>query len=115
MTYTYIAIVILSIINIVIACINLYTNGRSEHIADRLDAINSRLDVHDKAIKGAYQSIEDGADIDFELHDDLKKLKRNAERTHLIALDAYNAVKNNEVAWKQARKTIEEEEKEEIK
>ena len=115
MKYTYIAIVILSIINIVIACINLYTNGRSERIAERIDAINTRLNVHDKAIKGAYQSIEDGADIDFELHDDLKNLKRNAERTHLIALYAYNAVKNNEVAWKHARKTIEEEEKEEIK
>ena len=107
MTYTYIAII--SVINIAITCVNLYTNVRSEHIADRLDAINSRLDVHDKAIKGAYQSIEDGADIDFELHNDLEKLKKNAERTHLIALYAYNAVKNNEVAWKQARKTIEEE------
>ena len=113
MTYTYIAII--SVINIAITCVNLYTNVRSEYIADRLDAINKRLDVHDKAIRGAYQSIEDGADIDFELHNDLNKLKKNAERTHLIALYAYNAVKNNEVAWKQARKTIEEEEKEEIK
>ena len=100
MKYTYIAIVILSIINIVIACINLYTNGRSEHIADRLDAINSRLDVHDKAIKGAYQSIEDGADIDFELHNDLEKLKKNAERTHMIALYAYNEVKKSETEKK---------------
>ena len=100
MTYTYIAIVILSIINIVIACINLYTNGRSERIADRLDAINTRLNIHDKAIKGAYQSIEDGADIDFELHNDLEKLKKNAERTHMIALYAYNAVKKSETEKK---------------
>ena len=96
MKYTYIAIVILSIINIVIACINLYTNGRSERIAEHIDAINKRLNVHDKAIKGAYQSIEDGADIDFELHNDLEKLKKNAERTHMIALYAYNAVKKSE-------------------
>ena len=96
MKYTYIAIVILSIINIVIACINLYTNGRSERIAERIDAINTRLAVHDKAIKGAYQSIEDGADIDFELHNDLNKLKKNAERTNMIALYAYNEVKKNE-------------------
>ena len=96
MKYTYIAIVILSIINIVIACINLYTNGRSERIAERLDAINKRLNVHDKAIRGAYQSIEDGADIDFELHNDLNKLKKNAERTHQIALYAYNSVNKSE-------------------
>ena len=96
MKYTYIAIIILSIINIVIACINLYTNGRSE----RIDAINTRLNVHDKAIRGAYQSIEDGADIDFELHNDLEKLKKNAERTHMIALYAYNAVKNSETEKK---------------
>ena len=100
MKYTYIAIVILSIINVAIACVNLYTNVRSEHIADRLDAINSRLDVHDKAIKGAYQSIEDGADIDFELHNDLEKLKKNAERTHMIALYAYNSVKKSETEKK---------------
>ena len=100
MKYTYIAIVILSIINIVIACINLYTNGRSERIAERIDAINTRLNVHDKAIKGAYQSIEDGADIDFELHNDLEKLKKNAERTHMIALYAYNAVKKSEIEKK---------------
>ena len=100
MKYTYIAIVILSIINIVIACINLYTNGRSERIAERIDAINTRLNVHDKAIRGAYQSIEDGADIDFELHNDLEKLKKNAERTHLIALYSYNEVKKSEIEKK---------------
>ena len=100
MKYTYIAIIILSIINIVIACINLYTNGRSERIAERLDAINTRLNVHDKAIRGAYQSIEDGADIDFELHNDLEKLKKNAERTHMIALYAYNEVKKSEIEKK---------------
>ena len=100
MKYTYIAIIILSIINIVIACINLYTNGRSERIAERIDAINTRLNVHDKAIKGAYQSIEDGADIDFELHNDLEKLKKNAERTHMIALCSYNEVKKNETEKK---------------
>ena len=104
MKYTYIAIVILSIINIVIACINLYTNGRSERIAERLDAINTRLNVHDKAIRGAYQSIEDGADIDFELHNDLEKLKKNAERTHMIALYAYNAVKKSETEKKKTGK-----------
>ena len=104
MKYTYIAIVILSIINIVIACINLYTNGRSERIAERLDAINTILNVHDKAIRGAYQSIDDGADIDFELHNDLEKLKKNEERTHMIALYAYNAVKKSETENKKIGK-----------
>ena len=108
MKYTYIAIVILSIINIVIACINLYTNGRSERIAERLDAINTRLNVHDKAIKGAYQSIEDGADIDFELHNDLEKLKKNAEHTHRLTMDAYNSVKKIETDLKHASKGEEE-------
>lgn len=109
MTYTYIAII--SVINIAITCVNLYTNVRSEHIADRLDAINKRLDVHDKAIRGAYESIEEEQDILFETHDDFKKLKKNAERTHLIALYAYNKVKNNEDAWKHTRKSMEESDK----
>lgn len=107
MTYTYIAII--SVINIAITCVNLYTNVRSEQIAERLDAINTRLNVHDKAIRGAYQSIDDGADIYFELHNDLEKLKKNAERTHLISLAACNVLNINDDAWKHARKTIEEE------
>ena len=74
MTYTYIAII--SVINIAITCVNLYTNVRSEQIADRLDAINKRLDVHDKAIRGAYESIEEERDCLFELNDDFKKLKK---------------------------------------
>ena len=114
MTMTYIAIVILYIINVAIACINLYTNGRSERIADRLDAINKRIDVHDKAIKGAYESIEEEQDVLFEIHDDFKNLKNNAERTHLIALYAYNEVKRNEIAWKHTRKAMEEAEEDEI-
>ena len=112
MTYTYIAII--SVINIAITCVNLYTNVRSEQIADRIDAINKRLDVHDKAIKGAYESIEEEQDVLFEIHDDFKNLKNNAERTHLIALYAYNEVKRNEIAWKHTRKAMEEAEEDEI-
>ena len=113
MTMTYFAVAALSVINIVIACINLYTTGRTDSIADRLDAINTRLNIHDKAIKGAYESIEEGHDCLFELNDDLKELKKKAERTHNIALYAYNAVKNNEYAWKHAHKAMEESEERE--
>ena len=76
MTMTYFAVAALSVINIVIACINLYTTGRTDRIADRLDAVNTRLNVHDKAIKGAYESIEEERDCLFELNDDFKKLKK---------------------------------------
>ena len=113
MTMTYFAVAALSVINIVIACINLYTTGRAESIADRLDAINTRINIHDKAIKGAYESIEEERDCLFELNDDLKELKKKAERTHNIALYAYNAVKNNEYAWKHASKAMEESEERE--
>ena len=113
MTATYLAIVILSVINVIIACINLYTTGITDSIADRLDAINTRLNTHDRAIKGAYESIEEERDCLFELNDDLKELKKKAERTHNIALYAYNAVKNNEYAWKHAHKAMEESEERE--
>ena len=110
MTMTYFAVAALSVINIVIACINLYSTGRTDSIADKLDAINTRLNAHDRAIKGAYESIEEERDCLFELNDDLKELKKKAERTHLIALNACN------VAWKKpVQKAIEstEEKKEE--
>lgn len=50
-------------------------------------------------------------DVLFETYDNFKKLKKNAERTHLIALYAYNKVKNNEEAWKHTRKYMEESDK----
>ena len=107
---TYFAVAALSVINIVIACINLYTTGRTDSIADRFDAINTRLNAHDRAIKGAYESIEEGLDCLFELNDDLKELKKKAERTRLIALNACN------VAWRNpVRKDIEESEEREDK
>lgn len=109
MTATYLAIVILSVINVIIACINLYTTGRTDSIAERLDAINTRLNAQDKAIKGAYQSIEEERDCLFELNDDFKKLKKKAERTHLIALNLCNVV------GKPVRKAIEAAEEREDK
>ena len=107
---TYLAVAALSVINIVIACINLYTTWRTDSIADRLDAINTRLNAHDRAIKGAYESIEEERDCLFELNDDFKQLKKKAERTHLIALNACN------VAWrKPVQNAIEADEEREDK
>lgn len=75
MTAIYIAIMILSVINIAIACINLYINNMSERIKDYLDLINLKIDMHDKAINArldaqdkklleqVYQSVEKEHDI----------------------------------------------------
>ena len=83
MTAIYIAIMILSVINIAIACINLYISNMSERIKDYLDlinlkvdmhdkAINARLDTHDKAIKAVHQLVEEEHDILSEVNDNLK-------------------------------------------
>ena len=83
MTAIYIAIMILSVINIAIACINLYISHMSDRIKDYLDlinlkvdmhdkAINARLDAHDKAIRAVHQLVEEEHDTLSEVNDNLK-------------------------------------------
>ena len=83
MTTIYIAIMILSVINIAIACINLYISHMSDRIKDYLDlinlkidmhdkAINARLDAHDKAIRAVHQLVEEEHDILSGVNDNLK-------------------------------------------
>ena len=86
MTAIYIAIMILSVINIAIACINLYISNMSERIKDYLDlislkvdmhdkAINARLDAHDKAIRAVHQLVEEEHDILSEVNDNSKNVE----------------------------------------
>ena len=83
MTTIYIAIMILSVINIAIACINLYISHMSDRIKDYLDlinlkidmhdkAINARLDAHDKAIRAVHQLVEEEHDTLSVVNDNLK-------------------------------------------
>ena len=72
MTTIYIAILILSVINIAIACINLYISHMSDRIKDYLDLINLKIDMHDKAIRAVHQLVEEEHDTLSGVNDNLK-------------------------------------------
>lgn len=72
MTTIYIAIMILSVINIAIACINLYISHMSDRIKDYLDLINLKIDMHDKAIRAVHQLVEEEHDTLSGVNDNLK-------------------------------------------
>lgn len=82
MTAIYIAIIILSIINIAITCINLYINNISEYIKDYLDLINLKIGMHDKAIN-----------IMLEAHDKklLEQVHQSVEKEHDTLSEINNA------------------------
>ena len=101
MNGTYIAVIALSIINIVIAVINLVTNGRTDKITEQIDILNKKIGEIECRFEGE-------CDVICQLEQKHSNLKRNAERTHLMALTTYNAFRNNEEACKHARKALEE-------
>ena len=102
----YIAVLALSIINIVIAVINLVTNGRTDKITVQIDILNKKIEELECRFEGE-------CDVICNLEEKHRNLKRNAERTHLMALTTYNAFRNNEEAWKKARKALAESEERE--
>ena len=97
----YIAVLALSIINIVIAVINLVTNGRTDKITVQIDILNKKIEELECRFEGE-------CDVICNLEEKHRNLKRNADRTHLMALYAYNSVKSDESNWKHARKELAE-------
>ena len=90
MTATYIAIAILSIINIVIAIINVITNVRLSRVYDEYEIIRDELKSTEDKLSEVYDRFEGESDVICRMVDAHRTLKRNYEKDHLLTMTMYN-------------------------
>ena len=90
MKYTYIAIAILSIINIVIAIINVITNVRLSRVYDEYEIIRDELKSAEDKLSEVYERFEGESDVICRMVDAHRNLKRNYEKDHLLTMTMYN-------------------------
>ena len=95
MKYTYIAIAILSIINIVIAIINLITNVRLSRVYDEYEIIRDELKSTEDKLSEVYERFEGESDVICRMVDAHRTLKRNYEKDHLLTMTMYNEYMNS--------------------
>lgn len=110
MTNTYIAIVILLIINVVIAIINLITNGRLSRVYDEYEILRDELKSAEDKLSEVYERFEGESDVICRMVDAHRLLKRDHEKDHLLTMTMYNEYMNNKDHWKQINKYMEENE-----
>ena len=104
MKYTYIAIVILSIINIVIAIINIITNVRLSRVYDEYEIIRDELKSAEDKLSEVYERFEGESDVICRMVDAHRTLKRNYEKDHLLTMTMYNEYMKSKENWKQINK-----------
>ena len=90
MKYTYIAIAILSIINIVIAIINVITNVRLSRVYDEYESVRNELKSAEDKLSEVYERFEVESDVICRMVDAHRTLKRNYEKDHLLTMTMYN-------------------------
>ena len=112
MTNTYIAIVILLIINVVIAIISIITNGRLSRVYDEYESVRDELKSAEDKLSEVYERFDGESDVICRMVDAHRTLKRNYEKDHLLTLTMYNEYINNKDNWKQINKYMEENENE---
>ena len=108
MTNTYIAIVILLIINVVIAIISMITNGRLSRVYDEYEIIRDELKSAEDKLSEVYDRFEGESDVICRMVDAHRTLKRDYEKDHLLTMTMYNKFMNNKDNWKQIKKYMEE-------
>ena len=108
MKYTYIAIVILSIINIVIAIINIITNVRLSRVYDEYESVRDELKSAEDKLSEVYERFEGESDVICRMVDAHRNLKRNYEKDHLLTMTMYNDYMTSKENWKQIKKYMEE-------
>ena len=110
MTNTYIAIAILSIINIVIAIINLITNVRLSRVYDEYESVRDELKSAEDKLSEVYERFEGESDVICRMVDAHRNLKRSYEKDHLLTMTMYNDYMTSKENWKQIDKYMEENE-----
>ena len=112
MNEIYIAVLALSIINVVIAIINVITNGRLSRVYDEYEIVRDELKSAEDKLSEVYERFEGESDVICRIVDAHRTLKRNYEKDHLLTLTMYNEYINNKDNWKQINKYMEENENE---
>lgn len=108
MTNTYIAIVIMLIINVVIAIINIITNGRLSRVYDEYEIIRDELKSTEDKLSEVYERFDGESDVICRIVDAHRLLKRDHEKDHLLTMTMYNEYMNRKENWKQINKYMEE-------
>lgn len=110
MTNTYIAIVIMLIINVVIAIINVITNGRLSRVYDEYESVRDELKSAEDKLSEVYERFDGESDVICRMVDAHRLLKRDHDKDHLLTMTMYNDYMKNKDHWKQINKYMEENE-----
>lgn len=110
MNEIYIAVLALSIINVVIAIINVITNVRLSRVYDEYEIIRDELKSTEDKLSEVYERFEGESDVICRMVDAHRHLKRDYEKDHLLTMTMYNKCMNNKEYWKQIKKYMEENE-----
>lgn len=110
MNEIYIAVLALSIINVVIAIINVITNGRLSRVYDEYEIIRDELKSTEDKLSEIYERFDGESDVICRMVDAHRLLKRDHEKDHLLTMTMYNEYKTSKENWKQLKKYMEENE-----
>ena len=110
MTNTYIAIVILLIINVITAIISIITNGRLSSVYDEYESVRDELKSAEDKLSEVYERFDGESDVICRMVDAHRILKRDHEKDHLLTMTMYNEYMNNKDHWKKINKYMEENE-----
>ena len=108
MTNTYIAIVILLIINVITAIISIITIGRLSRVYDECESVRDELKSAEDKLSEVYERFEGETDVICRMVDAHRTLKRNYEKDHLLTMPMYNDYMNRKETWEQIDKYMEE-------
>ena len=90
MNGVYIAVLALSIINIVIAIINIITNVRLSRVYDEYDILRNELKSAEDKLSEVNDRFDGESDVICRMVDAHRTLKRNYEKDHLLTMTMYN-------------------------
>ena len=110
MTNTYIAIVILLIINVITAIISIITNGRLSRVYDEYENVRDELKSAEDKLSEVYERFEGESDVICRMVDAHRTLKRDYEKDHLLTMTMYNEYMNSKENWKNIIEYMEEKE-----
>ena len=110
MNEIYIAVLALSIINVVIAIINVITNGRLSRVYDEYEIIRDELKSTEDKLSEVYERFDGESDVICRMVDAHRTLKRNYEKDHLLTMTMYNEYMNSKENWKNIIEYMEEKE-----
>ena len=108
MNEVYIAVLALSIINLIIAIINVITNGRLSRVYDEYESLRDELKSAEDKLSEVYERFDGESDVICRMVDAHRLLKRDHEKDHLLTMTMYNEYKTSKENWKQIKKYMEE-------